>query len=298
MKQIYCLLFIFIFCNLSFAVDFEKDEYEIRYVKEDVRINPDYQYQLRNTFSWQSFIEANPNWFVYFNEYNQKPHRAFGSPIPTNGSDALTASWDFINNKIDMFDLVDIDLSSRTPTSNAKYHNISFDQEYNGLKVIDSRLYIKMNKQYDVLVFGLDVFSDIDIAVDPLISFDDALSFAQAGLPFPVTESNAEEELRILPIPQNGKYTYHLVYTIHLVTQNNIGPANYMCYIDANNGEVLMRNNQVKFELPSTSLGVHVEGEGYTTKPFNPSSINFSECLIVSSTLSDKSSLNMLNEAA
>ena len=55
---------------------------------------------------------------------------------------------------------------------NKKYHNISFNQEYNGLKVIDSRLYIKMNKQYDVLVFGLDVFSDIDIAVDPLISFD------------------------------------------------------------------------------------------------------------------------------
>ena len=71
MKQIYCLLFIFVFCNLSFSVGFEKDEYEIRYVKEDVRINPDYQYQLRNTFSWQSFIETNPNWFVYFNEYQQ-----------------------------------------------------------------------------------------------------------------------------------------------------------------------------------------------------------------------------------
>ena len=95
--------------------------------------------------------------------------------------------------------------------------------------------------------------------------------FAKQDLPFPITEYNINENLKILPIPNQGKYEYRLVYIVNLVTNNNIGPANYICYVDANTGELLMRNNQIKFELPQANI--HVEGEVYTTNPFNPSSV-------------------------
>ena len=50
----------------------------------------------------------------------------------------------------------------------------------------------------------------------------ESLFSAKQNLPFPITDSHIEENLKILPIPENGKYTYHLVYVVHLSTKNNL----------------------------------------------------------------------------
>ena len=79
------------------------------------------------------------------------------------------------------------------------------------------------------------------------------------------------DNLKILPIPSNNKYDFHLVYEVFIETTNSLGPAKYLCYVDANTGELLMRNNEVKYESPISN--VHVEGEVYTSNPFNPTSV-------------------------
>ena len=266
MKKIFFVIFATIFCVPVFSGDhIDKDEYEVRYIKQAIHLNTDVQYHLRNEIAWKEFQSLNPNWFVYFNEHNRKPHRAFGEGI------FVVNPSDFIINNLSGFNVPFGDLTLKSETENEKYKNYIYTQSYQDLEVLDSRLYLKMNKNNEVIIFGLDVFSDINLSIIPTLSSSEALLSAKQNLPLSITESNIEENLKILPIPENGKYTYHLVYIVNLLTRNNIGPAHYICYVDANNGDLLMRRNEIKFELPQAN--VHVEGEVYTTSPFNPSSI-------------------------
>ena len=266
MKKILFVIFATIFCVPVFSGDhFHKDEYEVRYIKQAIHLNTDVQYHLRNGFAWKEFQSLNPNWYVYFNENNRKPHRAFGEGI------SIINPSDFIVNNLSVFNVPFGDLRLTSETENEKYKNYIYTQSYQDLEVLDSRLYLKMNKNNEVVVFGLDVFSDINISIIPTFPSSSSLISAKQNLPFSITDSDIEENLKILPIPKNGNYEYHLVYVVHLSTKNNIGPAEYVCYVDANTGELLMRRNEIKFELPQATI--HVEGEVYTTNPNNASSI-------------------------
>ena len=266
MKKILFVIFATIFCVPVFSGDhFHKDEYEVRYIKQAIHLNTDVQYHLRNGFAWKEFQSLNPNWYVYFNENNRKPHRAFGEGI------SIINPSDFIVNNLYVFNVPFVDLRLTSETENEKYKNYIYTQSYQDLEVLDSRLYLKMNRNNEVLVFGLDVFSDINISIIPTFPSSSSLISAKQNLPFSITDSDIEENLKILPIPKNGNYEYHLVYVVHLSTKNNIGPAEYVCYVDANTGELLMRRNEIKFELPQATI--HVEGEVYTTNPNNASSI-------------------------
>ena len=266
MKKILFVIFATIFCVPVFSGDhFHKDEYEVRYIKQAIHLNTDVQYHLRNGIAWKEFQSLNPNWYVYFNEHNRKPHRAFGEGI------SVTNPSNFIENNLSVFNVPFGDLRLTSETENKKYKNYIYTQSYQDLEVLDSRLYLKMNQNNEVLVFGLDVFSDINISIIPTFSASSSLVSAKQNLPFSITDSYVEESLKILPIPKNGNYEFHLVYVVHLSTKNNIGPAEYVCYVDANTGELLMRRNEIKFELPQATI--HVEGEVYTTNPNNSSSI-------------------------
>ena len=273
-KLILILTILTVSINLFSYTKNVKDEYEVKYIKEAIHLNPAFQTQLIKSEDWQLFLSNNSNWFVYFNEFNQKPHRAFGEPISnSNGGAIEDIAFEFIQNQMNMFNIPLSDLFVNFMSENEKYNSVSFFQKYNGLDVIDSRLYVKMTKFNELISFGLDVFSDIELSVIPTIRTYDVILKASENLPFTITKSNVEENLKILPIPENGKYTYHLVYVVNLSTKNNIGPAEYLCYVDANSGELLMRRNEIKFEATQLQSSIHVEGEVYTSNTFNPSSI-------------------------
>ncbi|MAX69131.1 MAG: hypothetical protein CMP60_05495, partial [Flavobacteriales bacterium] len=228
MKKILFIICVTTFCVPVFSGDhFHEDEHEVRYIKQAIHLNADVQYHLRNGISWKEFQSLNPNWYVYFNEYNRKPHRAFGEGI------SVTNPSNFIENNLSVFNVPFADLILASETENEKYKNYIYTQSYHDLEVLDSRLYIKMNKNNEVVVFGLDVFSDINISIIPTFSASSSLVSAKQNLPFSITDSDIEESLKILPIPKNGNYEYHLVYVVHLSTKNNIGPAEYVCYVDA-----------------------------------------------------------------
>ncbi|MBE50099.1 MAG: hypothetical protein CMP51_00115 [Flavobacteriales bacterium] len=270
-KSILLILLLTCSFNIFSYHPCSKDEYEIRYINESIHLNEATQYNLRNTSSWIEFANNNPNWYVYFNEYNQKPHRAFGSPIENSVSlDIEASSMNYINNDLSVFSLSTVQLSEPYITTNVKYNSISYSQKFKGLDVLDSRLYMKMNKQNQLLLFGLDVFSDIEISIIPNITPIQALEFAIQNIAFPIYDQEIKNELKVLPIPKDGVYQYHLIYVINFSTNNHIGPANYICYVDAHNGDLLMRRNEIKFELPQNPI--HVGGDVYTTNPFNPSS--------------------------
>ena len=273
MKNTLILSFLLIFSiNLSATKCTHTDDYEVRYITEDMQLNNQIQENLRNQYAWQEFISTYSNWFTYFNEYNYKPHRAFGSPINLGQGSTLENKFQsFITNDLSVFDIPSNLILDRK-TKNAKYINLDYKQYYNNLEVIDSRLYAKFNLQNQLISFGLDVFSDISISINASITENDAIQSASQNITAPTFNASVEDNLKILPIPKNGKYNYHLVYSVRVSTKLTHGPANYICYVDANSGELLMRINSVFYEAPPQAT-VHVEGEVYTTHPYNTTSV-------------------------
>ena len=273
MKNTLIFSFLLIFSiNLSATKCTHTDDYEVRYITEDMQLNNQIQENLRNQFAWQEFISTYPNWFTYFNEYNYKPHRAFGSPINLGQGSTLENKFQsFIYDDLSVFNIPSNLVLDRR-TKNEKYINLDYKQYYNNLEVIDSRLYAKFNLQNQLIAFGLDVFSDISISINSNITGNDAIQSASQNITSPTFNTSFENDLKILPIPKNGKYNYHLVYTVKISTKLTHGPADYICYVDANSGELLMRINSVFYEAPPQAT-VHVEGEVYSTHPFNPSSV-------------------------
>jgi len=273
MKNTFLLSLLVFFSFNSFAHKHtHHDDYEIRYIKENMQLNNQIQENLRNNSSWQSFLSNYPEWFTYFNEYNYKPHRAFGSPILlSNGYSTEERFLSFVNSNLNDFNIPqDIILSRKT--ENDKYINLDFTQYYNNLEIIDSRLYAKLTLDNKLVAFGLDVFSDISLDIIPTISESMAIESASENIISSISKKSVEDDLKILPIPFNGKYDFHLVYVVRVSTQLTHGPANYICYVDANNGNLLMRMNTVLYEAPPQA-NIHVEGEVYSTHPFNPSSV-------------------------
>ena len=57
------------------------DEYEVRYIKGQITTDITLQQILREQNAWQKFLVNHPHWFVSFNQFNLKPHRAYGEPI-------------------------------------------------------------------------------------------------------------------------------------------------------------------------------------------------------------------------
>ena len=107
MKNTLILSFLLIFSiNLSATKCTHTDDYEVRYITEDMQLNNQIQENLRNQYAWQEFISTYSNWFTYFNEYNYKPHRAFGSPINLGQGSTLENKFQsFIYNDLSVFDI-------------------------------------------------------------------------------------------------------------------------------------------------------------------------------------------------
>ena len=273
MKNTLLLSALILFTFNSFAHKHtHHDDYEIRYIKESMQMDNQVQENLRNNSPWQSFLSNYPQWFTYFNEYNYKPHRAFGSPIILSNGNSLEERFlSFVNTNLNDFNIPQ-DIVLTRETENDKYINLDFTQYYNNLEIIDSRIYAKITLDNKLVAFGLDVFSDISLDVVPSISEVMAIESASENIISSITKKSVEDNLKILPIPVNGKYEFHLVYVVRVSTQLSHGPANYICYVDANNGDLLMRMNTVLYEAPPQA-NIHVEGEVYSTHPFNPSSV-------------------------
>ena len=247
----------------SFATKHDHvDKNEVRYINTEMELDLKYQEDLRNTKFWQDFIANNPSWFVVFNESNQLPHRAFGSPLLNSDIFSVLSDNNFI---------FPSDLRELTSNKNDKYINKTYVQYYKGIEVLNSKLYAKYSINNDLLAFGLDVFNDINISIIPTISEHNAIESAISGISNSITQVFVEESLKVLANPKYRMYKYHLIYEISFSSSIEEGPADYICYVDAHSGELLMRKNKVLYEAPSIGTAT-VSGDVYATNPYNPAS--------------------------
>ncbi|MCH8331937.1 MAG: PepSY domain-containing protein, partial [Bacteroidetes bacterium] len=259
----FCVLFI----STSSYAGYNPD---ITFIK-NTKALPDLKKQraLQNTIAWQNFKQQHGNWYVEFNEVSGMPRRAFGKPISMPAGDMSILADNFITNQLNMFEIpVDELIITRIQENKKKYY-IDYKQVHQGLEVLYARLTLRVGLNGSVFMFGVDVFNDININLIPSITEDQAIEFAENAIVTQLGVSYVNNVLKILPVPGKEAYDYRLVYevTVNTTDDENM-PGKYYTLVDAHNGEILYRDNQIR-----TVVNLHLEGDLYTKHPYFPSSV-------------------------
>ena len=288
-----------LYSNLSIAQDRE----EIRYIKNNKKQpNIAYQQELRHSQSWQNFFKNNGEWYVVFNETNQLPHRAYGKPIHVSGATLEEKALNFISNQLSEFNISIDALKLQNAFGSEKYDYVNFYETYNGLKILDSRLTVKMTKNGDVILFGADVYNDLDnkISTIPSLSANEAASMAKQGIGSTITSVTVSPDLFILPIPDENKTAqnkYKLIYEVYVnVKDIDALPIKYRTFVDAQTGAILYRKNQIHTTGNSTT-NVNVNGTVTIDNPYKGNTeVNMPNIRsVVSSTTYNTDSIGNLN---
>lgn len=219
---------------------------EVRYIKDSRRL-PDgvKQAELRQRDGWREFAVQHPQWAVEFNESSGMPRRAFGPPIATTGTTPEERAMDFLTNTLEGFQvpLAELVPMITTPTSRVTY--VHYSQRHAGLTVLGGHVMVKLDQQGRVIAFGTDVFNVSGVNTVPALSAATAAGSASEGLSgVTTTEHNG---LCILPIPLNEQVDVRLVHEVVVHTTGGT-PGRYRCWVDAQTGELLHRQNLVVTE--------------------------------------------------
>lgn len=250
----------------------KNDDPLIKIFIKNIKKMPDAQYQqmLRSEPAWQSFISKYPGWGVTFNEENQMPHRAYGNAINTAvAGTPQEVALKFMQTNLNVFNLPFTDIRFKNANTSKKFSYVHFNQQYKGLNVMWSDAYFKLTLKNEVVMFGLDVYNNIDVDITPTLDNAKALAAASADIKSTITKTTIGNALSILPIPQKHSYDFRLVYEITIDCKDEYKvPAKYYTLVDAHTGEILYRTNEIN-HVGNTD--VNVSGTFYPTHNYNPS---------------------------
>lgn len=248
MKKVLTLLTAVLCLTVSNAQQVhQKDPYLKTFIQDSKRLpDPQLQAELRDAQAWESFRETNGKWWVEFKEETATPHRAFGAPIATSGVTAPERALNFIANDLQAYGINTADLRLIQNHTSAKYHYVTFIQQYNGLDILWSEAIVRLNMNNQVCMFGMDIYNNIEINTTPSISTEAIKSYAAADFGIEVNSVDVIAIPKILPIPGPDGLMYKLVYEATVNTTNANGiPGQYYSLVDANDGKVYYRSNRV-----------------------------------------------------
>ncbi|MCB0785767.1 MAG: hypothetical protein KDC02_16380 [Flavobacteriales bacterium] len=229
-----------------------------------------WQQELRDRPEWQSFKARNGAWYVEYNEASHTPHRAYGKPIPVAGATPEDRATNFLQTELSGFPLPVEGLELKAVQETSKYTYVRYGQRHAGLEVLFGQFMVKLDQQGRVVGFGADVYRDIDLGTTPAIGAGDAAAAAQAGLSG-IVDTEVDSDLRVLPVPVYRGAEHHLVYQVTVHTQEAEQPGRYLCWVDANDGELLYRQNfVVNHAPPPVNAEVSLTGNVYEDNPYVP----------------------------
>lgn len=248
MRKPLTLLFLFTCFSLIANAGKSGDPHIRTYIQNNrEQVNYQRQQQLHQGKSWLQFSSKHKDWKVIFDERNSMPHRAYGSGITLPGSgDPASKALQFIKTELSSFNIATDQLQLLNARESEKYHYVDYFQTYQGIEVLNSRVTVRFTKDNRVVLFGADVFNDIQLNTSPALSSSIIASYATDGIAYQITGIKVNPLVKVLPVPSNNGYAYRLVYEVTVSCNNFEGyPARYYTQVDANNGEVLYRSNEI-----------------------------------------------------
>lgn len=244
------------------------DPNQVTFIKnKNERVDWLKQQRLSQNPSWKDFTGRYKNWKAVFDERTGMPHRAYGEGIILAGESPVDCAWNFVSAELDAFGVAADQLTLRRSFSSTKYRYVDFYQTHQGVEILNSRVTVRMTPDNRLVLFGADVFSDVMISTSPQLSEAAVSGYAVDGMGYSVSGSMVNPAMKILPVPVDGKYDYHLVYEVTVEAKDLEGyPARYYTLVDANNGEVLYRQNKI-VNLDDELI---VQGTASDPNPYEP----------------------------
>ena len=216
--------------------------------------------------AWSAFSEKHGDWTFAMDAIKNKPFRAFGKPIQINSfatinqDNAEKAARQFIEDNSNEFKISNSDLTLSSAVKVAQLWYVRFYQSYQGVRIINSTLELRIREDAKVIAFGLKTFDDVQVGIKPAISANMALNAVCKEYKIEVPKSSqimastSNSEVFILPIKNNNAYEYKLVYSIDI----DKDLAKYKVYVDAENASLLQNRKM------STDVETSVECTGMT----------------------------------
>lgn len=252
------------------------DPLEVRLYQSEEAYHADKQMTLSNSSVWKAFQGAHPKWTSLFSERTGMPTKAFGNPLEAIGSTDTERAISFLNEMNQSFCNGTIQLSAKPEIKTEKFTNITFDQTFNGMKVLFSKASVKLVNG-KVVQFAFGVHPNIQLEDKPGIGEKQARLAAQQGITSTIETIQSTAELFILPVPTPSSFEYRKIYSVTVSTRNSQNvPQRYLTYVDALSGKILMRKNLVSHSnggpgKPGSEdfvVDVQVNGNLYMTNPF------------------------------
>lgn len=202
------------------------------------------------------------DWQYQMNRVTGTFHHVYGSGIDlqlTVDSDetAEALAREFVRDNQGLFGVDNADLGVMSNTRGAGKWSVIFQQTYSGLRVWGGRAHIVFTEGGRLFAFGSDTYPGIGISTTPGLSEDEALGIAQGDIGFQDGIDNVDyRELMVLPVESGeGALEYRLAYRFDLRTEDPFGI--WATWVDANSGEILWRENHMRF---ADYVG-HVQGD-------------------------------------
>jgi len=228
------------------------------------------QEELRAQAPWQAFVSAHNTWRVHFNEENARPHRAYGKGISTMGATLQDRAMNFIVSELGDFTIPLTDLRLMGESTSPSHYYVNYYQEHNGLKVLNSRMMVKMTKDHKVIMYGADVYTDIAIGTSATLSVAQVEAHALNATQGTNLTPSANPGLFILPIPMMGKNEYRLVYEVLVDGMDPEGIlSSFYTLVDAHNGEVLLQFNLSHTHAPKADIEATVTADIYPKNAYD-----------------------------
>ncbi|MFT4682743.1 MAG: hypothetical protein ACI80P_001743 [Flavobacteriales bacterium] len=226
-------------------IEYYEDGNEIRLAFETAKSpDPIRQQEIRENGPWNAFKSAHSGWYALMSEEHGLPQRAWGTPLDVMGASSMEKAEWFIANELSRFGIKSDLLSAPLLGISKKHDRVRYFQIADGYEVLRSEVQLKFTDgQLNML--ALNFYPTAAVPAAPELDQQSTIGIATAQLNLNLMETTFEGQF-ILPMQEDGELMFHLVNKITVKGYEGTIPKNYMTFVDAQSGEILMRVNQVR----------------------------------------------------
>jgi Zn-dependent metalloprotease len=202
------------------------------------------------------------NWHYQVNRLTGTYHHFYGSGIQLGAplaseKEVEALARGFVRDNQPLFSIDNDNLKVTSCTHALGKWSIIFQQTHEGIRVWGGRVHLVFTETGRLFAFGSDAYPGIKISATPLLSEPDALAIAKGDIGFQEGLDKIDyRELMILPVEVGeAGLEYRLAYRFDLKVDEPYGI--WATWIDANKGDILWRENHVRF----TNFTGHSQGD-------------------------------------
>jgi Zn-dependent metalloprotease len=205
-------------------------------------------------------------WRIYaWNPQTRTPSFVYGSgidlaPAAASRTDLETIARSVVAANPEVFHIDPANLRLHQVVDGLGKRAVQFRQTYHGLEVWGGHARLTFTDAGRLFVMGGELYDTITVDPTPALTLAQAEDIAVRDLPFNAATDQIEEggNLLILPEPlSETEVTHHLVWRVRVHTAEPLGV--WVTHVDAHNGEIIWRYNDVHFLDVTGSVSANTE---------------------------------------